>query len=178
MGIEIKKPGKFIDRKKVDVTCKRCECEFSCYNTDFDKGVIKCPNCNNEIPYVETDTYKTEQTSNIKLTEVKKRLRSEIFETIDFVKIHEHMKNVGWKWAFTQQKDGIPTIQEIEECLGKLIEEAVDRKSTISTGGFTVRYKEFPKDEEGPHTIGVDVVFYVDNAVSDVDVDTLEYVYY
>ena len=85
------------------------------------------------------------------------------------------MVNVGWVWTTS---GGVPTIQEIKKTLEKLIYETIDKKATISTGGFKVKYNEYQKDEENPPTIGVDVVFYVTRATSDVNVDTLEYVYY
>ena len=86
------------------------------------------------------------------------------------------MVNVGWCWGGFS--GGVPTIDELKKTLEKLIYEAIDRKSTISTGGFTVSYNEFQEDEENPHTIGVNVVFYVASASSDVNVDTLEYEYF
>ena len=112
---------------------------------------------------------------NKKLDIIKGKIKDEIFETIDFEKIHNHMVNVGWVWTTS---GGVPTIQEIKKTLEKLIYETIDKKTTISTGGFKVKYNEYQKDEENPPTIGVDVVFYVTRATSDVNVDTLEYVYY
>ena len=112
---------------------------------------------------------------NKKLDIIKRKIKDEIFETIDFEKIHNHMVNVGWCWTTS---GGVPTIQEIKKTLEKLIYETIDKKATISTGGFKVKYNEYQKDEENPPTIGVDVVFYVTRATSDVNVDTLEYVYY
>ena len=174
MAIVITKKGKQINSHKVDVVCDECECEFTCDNTDFENGIIECPNCKNII-YQHTLPYNNMVRRNKKLDIIKGKIKDEIFETIDFEKIHNHMVNVEWGWA---SSGGVPTIQEIKKTLEKLIYEAIDKKSTMSTGGFTVRYNEFQEDEETPPTIGVDVVFYVTRATSDVNVDTLEYVYY
>lgn len=174
MAIVITKKGKQINSHKVDVVCDECECEFTCDNTDFENGIIECPNCKNII-YQQTLPYNNMVGRDKKLDIIKRKIKDEIFETIDFEKIHNHMVNVEWGWA---SSGGVPTIQEIKKTLEKLIYEAIDKKSTMSTGGFTVRYNEFQEDEENPHTIGVDVVFYVTRATSDVNVDTLEYVYY
>ena len=170
MAIVITKKGKQINSHKVDVVCDECECEFTCDNTDFENGIIECPNCNNII-YQHTLPVRR----NKKLDIIKGKIKDEIFETIDFEKIHNHMVNVGWVWT---SSGGVPTIQEIKKTLEKLIYETIDKKATISTGGFTVRYNEFQEDEENPHTIGVNVVFYVTSASSDINVDTLEYEYY
>lgn len=166
MAIVITKKGKQINSHKVDVVCDECECEFTCDNTDFENGIIECPNCKNII-YQQTLPVKR----NKKLDIIKGKIKDEIFETIDFEKIHNHMVNVEWVWATS---GGVPTIDELKKTLEKLIYEAIDKKTTISTGGFTVSYK----DEENPHTIGVNVVFYVTSASSDVNVDTLEYEYF
>ena len=170
MAIVITKKGKQINSHKVDVVCDECECEFTCDNTDFENGIIECPNCKNII-YQHTLPVRR----NEKLDIIKRKIKDEIFETIDFEKIHNHMVNVEWVWA---SSGGVPTIQEIKKTLEKLIYETIDKKTTISTGGFKVIYNEYQKDEENPPTIGVDVVFYVTRATSDVNVDTLEYVYY
>lgn len=170
MAIVITKKGKQINSHKVDVVCDECECEFTCDNTDFENGIIECPNCKNII-YQQTLPVRR----NKKLDIIKRKIKDEIFETIDFEKIHNHMVNVGWVWTTS---GGVPTIQEIKKTLEKLIYETIDKKATISTGGFKVIYNEYQKDEENPPTIGVDVVFYVTRATSDVNVDTLEYVYY
>ena len=174
MAIVITKKGKQINSHKVDVVCDKCECEFTCDNTDFENGIIECPNCKNII-YQHTLPYNNMVRRNKKLDNKKRKIKDEIFETIDFEKIHNHMVNVEWGWV---SSGGVPTIQEIKKTLEKLIYEAIDKKSTISTGGFTVRYNEFQEDEENPHTIGVNVVFYVTSASSDINVDTLEYEYY
>lgn len=175
MAIVVTKKGKKIDSHKVDVVCDKCECEFTCDNTDFENGVIKCPNCKKNIFYQDTLTYKNNVEYKNKIEKIKKKIKKEVFEVIDFNKIHNHMVNVEWGWV---SSGGVPTIQEIKKTLEKLIYEAIDRKATISTGGFEVIYNEYQKDEENPYTIGVDVVFYVTRATSDVNVDTLEYVYY
>ena len=174
MAIVITKKGKQINSHKVDVVCDECECEFTCDNTDFENGIIECPNCKNII-YQHTLPYNNMVRRNKKLDIIKGKIKDEIFETIDFEKIHNHMVNVGWVWTTS---GGVPTIQEIKKTLEKLIYETIDKKITISTGGFKVKYNEYQKDEENPPTIGVDVVFYVTRATSDVNVDTLEYVYY
>ena len=174
MAIVITKKGKQINSHKVDVVCDECECEFTCDNTDFENGIIECPNCKNII-YQQTLPYNKMVGRNKKLDIIKRKIKDEIFETIDFEKIHNHMVNVEWGWA---SSGGVPTIQEIKKTLEKLIYETIDKKATISTGGFTVRYNEFQEDEENPHTIGVNVVFYVTSASSDINVDTLEYEYY
>ena len=174
MAIVITKKGKQINSHKVDVVCDECECEFTCDNTDFENGIIECPNCKNII-YQQTLPYNNMVRRDKKLDIIKRKIKDEIVETIDFEKIHNHMVNVEWGWV---SSGGVPTIQEIKKTLEKLIYEAIDKKSTMSTGGFTVRYNEFQEDEENPHTIGVNVVFYVTSASSDINVDTLEYEYY
>ena len=62
MAIVITKKGKQINSHKVDVVCDECECEFTCDNTDFENGIIECPNCKNIIyqhtlPYNNMGTF-------------------------------------------------------------------------------------------------------------------------
>lgn len=176
MAIQIIKDGEEIERKDVYVVCPKCKCEFTCCNTDFEHGEIKCPNCANNIRYTETKTY-TDETHYMKnLPKLKTAIKQEILENMDFDKIHDHMESVGWKWAGA--KNGVPTTDEIKNMLVKLIDDAIDKKTTIATGGFKVQYREYEEDGDEPHTIGVDVLFYIEDIYADVNVDSGELVYY
>lgn len=179
MAITIKKEGCVKNVVwRVDVTCSHCGCEFSCDNTDFDCGVVKCPTCGKKIQYIESDTYVKVTKERDMISEVKRKIKEDVFENINFEKIHAYMTNVMWKWAGSRSDSGIPTIYELRDCVGELIDSAIDKKSTIATGGFVVRYMEYEKDEDYPHTIGVRVSFELDDVESHVNVDNGDMVYY
>lgn len=166
MAIVIKKEGNI---KKFDLVCPDCDCEFSCTERDLTDEMVSCPMCGKNI---------LKDNSKIDQEKIKKKIKEGVFEEIDFEKIHQHMEVFDWKWGFTEKGYAVPTIEELEESLGKLIDESIEKKATISSGGFTVRYREFEKDGELPHTIGVDVCFYISNSMVDVDVKNLQQVYY
>ena len=97
---------------------------------------------------------------------------------IDFEKIHKYMKWSKWKWATSKSDDGVPTIEELKSQVRDLIADAIKRKTTISTGGFTVEYREYEENEEDPSTIGVIVSFNCGRVTVDINKDTLEAVYF
>jgi uncharacterized Zn finger protein (UPF0148 family) len=179
MSIQITKQGREdrrIQEWKVDVVCSLCDCEFNCLNTDFVGGKITCPNCGNTIYYQQTETYKnTEQHSSIIAKRIE-RLKEEVLETIDLEKINRYMKWSNWTWA--SAKNGVPDVEEIRAMLLNLIEDAVTKKSTISTGGFCVTYIEHEEDEDEPASVGVDVTFYCEHTRADINAYNFEPIYY
>lgn len=178
MAIEITKQGRTANKWKVEVVCERCECEFKCDNTDFQHGRIKCPNCGNEIEYANTITAKKASQEH-SLTEMRIDTITDLsFNEIDFEKIHKYMKWSKWKWATSKSDDGVPTIDELKSQVRDLITDAIKRKATISTGGFTVEYREYEENEEDPSTIGVVISFNCERITVDISKDTLEAVYF
>ena len=65
------------------------------------------------------------------------------------------MEFLDWTWFDV----GIPTIEQLKKRLIELMTEAWDRRKSIGTGGFYVKY--WPKDEEGVE--GIDVSFELTN---------------
>jgi hypothetical protein len=61
-----------------------------------------------------------------------------IMDWFDFSKVHQTMVALEWKWASAE--NGIPTEPEIREMARKLMEDAINQKVSIGTGGFRVRY--------------------------------------
>lgn len=161
MAINIIKKGS----NPIEMTCKKCGCVFTYEKSDIDFGLVECPYCKTKI---------NTQVENIE--DIKRKIKENCLREIDLVKIHNHMENVGWSWA--DAEFGIPTEDEIKKCMFKLIDEAIDRKCTIKCGGFIVKYREYEADGEYPHTIGVDVTFYVNDICTDVCVDNLQEVFY
>ena len=59
-------------------------------------------------------------------------------QPFDFSKVHRTMVALEWKWASAE--DGIPTEPEIRETARRLMEDAINKKVSIGTGGFRVHY--------------------------------------
>ena len=68
----------------------------------------------------------------------------DIMERFDFEKVHAIMKNLDWKWAFSE--DGVPTTVELKNEAHRLLVEACYEETNVSTGGFRAVY-EWDDDE-------------------------------
>ena len=67
-----------------------------------------------------------------------KKAIDKIMDWFDFTKVHQTMVALEWKWASAE--DGIPTEPEIREMARRLMEDAINQKVSIGTGGFRVHY--------------------------------------
>jgi hypothetical protein len=67
-----------------------------------------------------------------------KKAIDKIMDWFDFSKVHRTMVALDWKWASAE--DGVPTEPEIREMARKLMEDAINQKVSIGTGGFRVHY--------------------------------------
>ena len=70
-----------------------------------------------------------------------------ILNTFDFYKVHNVMKLLNWKYAFSNTETGIPSVYELIDVAKSLLEQAANASADYicSTGGFTVEkyvYKE------------------------------------
>lgn len=108
------------------------DCGSIIYFERHDKKV--CPVCNSAEVWRRYDLDDVDEEPNIKNSLIK-----EIMGSFDFEKVHEVMKFLNWKWA-SLSNEGIPTVDQLRDEARKLLKEAWDKKSTISTGGFTARY--------------------------------------
>ena len=50
------------------------------------------------------------------------------------------MKVLGWKWAFSETTDGIPTIDELKAQAKKLCFDAYTYKRMVGSGGLIASY--------------------------------------
>lgn len=89
------------------------------------------------------------------------KIKDEIFEILDFDKIHKTMVELNWEWFDV----GIPTVNQLKDALFELMSEAWGRRLSIGTGGFFVRY--WPKDEDGVE--GLEVTFELTSANCYID---------
>ncbi len=165
MSINIKKPGKnIIAVENVDVICPVCECEFSCDSSDFEKGVIICPNCKREIPYTETETYKERMRFQTKEKKIKEKLKNDIIDTINFKEI------VKYKQMSPHPLVRAYTVDELKEMLSNMIDRSIEEKTRIEDLSFIVDYIEDKDNNE----IGVDVCYIVTHSSAYIDTNTLE----
>jgi hypothetical protein len=80
-----------------------------------------------------------------------------IMKNFDFEKVHTIMKNLDWKWAFSS--NGVPTVEEIKTEAHRLLVEACEEETYISTGGFRAVYeKEADRAESGDPYIGLEFI--------------------
>ena len=73
-----------------------------------------------------------------------KKAIDKIMDWFDFSKVHRTMVALEWKWASAE--DGIPTEPEIREMARRLMEDAINQKVSIGTGGFRV-HSEITNDK-------------------------------
>lgn len=59
-------------------------------------------------------------------------------KNFDFEKVQKMMNAVNWKWAFIK---GPLTLNIIKENVKEMVHEVLERKTTISTGGFEYVYR-------------------------------------
>ena len=79
-----------------------------------------------------------------------------IMKNFDFEKVHTIMKSLDWKWAFS---NGVPTVEEIKTEAHRLLVEACEEETYISTGGFRAVYeKEADRAESGDPYIGLEFI--------------------
>lgn len=69
-----------------------------------------------------------------------KKAIDKIMDWFDFSKVHRTMVALEWKWASAE--DGIPTEPEIREMARRLMEDSINQKVSIVTGGFRVHYNK------------------------------------
>ena len=77
----------------------------------------------------------------------------EIIRNFDFLRVKKVMDCLDWKWYF---KDTPPSIGEIMIAAQNQLEEAIERKITLSSGGFKSTY--YPKDECGDECVELEFI--------------------
>jgi hypothetical protein len=85
-------------------------------------------------------------------------LIDEIMDNFDFDKVHKVMTFLNWTWW--NAAEGVPSTSELRQQARRLLRDAVDKKSSISTGGLWARYKEYPEDD---YPVSLELYFAVDH---------------
>ena len=146
--MKIIKHGKLTDEQILH--CPRCGCEFIPDNSEIYASISKswfvnCPDCGTAISC--NDPVRVSQSMDEWRRD---RVIADIVESFEYIdpddngsiscyeRIHAVMSYLGWVWASTNVN--VPTIEEIKNESIRLMKEAWDRKTTISTGGFKVVY--------------------------------------
>ena len=79
-----------------------------------------------------------------------------IMKNFDIEKVHAIMKSLDWKWAFS---NGVPTVEELKREAHRLLVDACEEETYISTGGFRAVYeKEADRAESGDPYIGLEFI--------------------
>lgn len=79
-----------------------------------------------------------------------------ILRNFNFEKVHDIMKSLGWNWAFC--KEGTPTVEELKSEAHRLLVDACEEKTYISTGGFRAVYEKETWDDPNDHYIGLEFI--------------------
>jgi hypothetical protein len=80
-----------------------------------------------------------------------------VMRNFDFQKVHDIMKSLDWKWAYC--KDGTPSVEELKTEAHRLLVDACEEETYISTGGFRAVYeKEADRAESGDPYIGLEFI--------------------
>lgn len=88
---------------------------------------------------VASDTDKSIYDKEHNLSETERNKIQDIMGRFDFEKVHDIMKSLGWKWAFS--KNEVPSVEELKSEAHRLLVDACVEKTPISTGGFRAVYE-------------------------------------
>ena len=77
------------------------------------------------------------------MTEQQQEAIDYIMDTFDFDKVHNVMDFLNWQW----RDEGVPDKFSIKREARRLLRDAIENKTSISTGGFIVSY--YPPDNDG-----------------------------
>ena len=89
------------------------------------------------------------------MTERQRDSIDEIMDYFDFERVHKVMEFLKWKWA--PIGDLVPEVYQIRQSARRLLKEAIERGSSIATGGLAVSYR---KHEDGD--ISLELSFELD----------------
>lgn len=113
------------------------------------------------------------QTKESLLSEVERKKIEDIMENFNFDRVHDAMEAVDWRWVGT--KYGVPTIDEIKAEARRILVDAVNERTCISTGGLRAVYEADSKDDTDPY-IGLEFILVEwEGFVDDEDGDDDEY---
>ena len=82
------------------------------------------------------DRSKTQEEKWNLLSDVERNKIDSIMENFDFDKVQSVMDYLDWKWVGT--KNGIPTIEEIEDEAKRMLIDAAFEETSLSCGGLKV----------------------------------------
>jgi hypothetical protein len=78
--------------------------------------------------------------------------------TFNFERVHSVMTHVDWKWA-TKNGHQIPTLVQLILAAQKRLNDAWDRKTTISSGGIQATYVEASYEDGKLEPPGLELMF-------------------
>lgn len=73
------------------------------------------------------------------LTEKQQEMIDDVMDNFDFERVSDAMHAVKWVW-WSEVGLVVPTKAELRGEARRLLKDAIDKKSTISTGGFRASY--------------------------------------
>ena len=77
------------------------------------------------------------------MTEQQRDVIDDIMDSFDFNKVHKVMEFLDWQW----RDEGVPDEYSLKREARRLLRDAIENKTSISTGGFIVKY--YPADNDG-----------------------------
>ena len=94
------------------------------------------------------DRPKTQEEKWSLLSDVERNKIDSIMENFDFDKVQSVMAYLDWKWVGT--KNGIPTIEEIEDEAKRMLIDAAFEETSLSCGGLKVTYENDGENPDDP----------------------------
>ena len=84
------------------------------------------------------------------------KIRS-VMKQFDFQKVHDIMKSLGWRWAFSE--NGTPSVEELKTEAHRLLVKACAEETNIATGGFRAVYEKESgwEDDDSPY-VGLEFI--------------------
>ena len=104
------------------------------------------------------------------LNEVEQKKIEFIMRHFDFAKVHDVMKQLGWRWIGAGG-DGVPSIERLKEEARRLLVDACFEKTVIATGGFKATYEATPEDPDENEYVKLEFVVVDEEGFADDDDD-------
>jgi len=83
----------------------------------------------------------------------------DIMDEFDFDKVHKVMDSLDWTWVGVEAGDNIPSRAELRRSARRLLQQSVQTKSSIGSGGFHIEFDS--GEENGMPWVNLNLFFCV-----------------
>jgi predicted ThiF/HesA family dinucleotide-utilizing enzyme len=89
----------------------------------------------------------------------------DIMDEFDFDKVHKVMDSLDWTWVGVEAGDNIPSRAELRRSARRLLQQSVQTKSSIGSGGFRIEFDS--GEENGMPWVNLNLFFCVESTSYD-----------